>query len=422
MKVGLLHYTAPPIVGGVEAIIERQAIELARRGHHVLVVAGRGGQSRRGVRLARLPLLDSKHPRLLEINRALRRAQVPADFDRYSHEVESALEPAFAELDACIVHNALSLHFNLPLTAALHRMAANGTSPALLAWCHDLSWTNPLYTGLVHDGYPWRLLKTPAERTSYVVVSEDRRDDLARLAGLDRSELAVIPAGVDLVEKWALGAATRRLLAEYELLAADPFLLLPVRITRRKNIEFAIRIVGVLRDAGRRPVLLVTGPRGPHDPASIEYVRALESLVGELDLKRNVILLQTRPGASGRFWRPSGRMMNELYRAADLMLMPSAQEGFGIPLIEAGVVGLPIFCSDIPPFREIAGRWAGFFDLADTPASVADEIRRLLDSDPVYNLRKRVMRDFTWDAIFDGLVPRLDSAVARHARPTAVLS
>jgi mannosylglucosylglycerate synthase len=196
---------------------------------------------------------------------------------------------------------------------------------------------------------------------------------------------------------------------------ADPFILLPVRITRRKNIEYAIRVVGELRLLGWRPTLLVTGPRGPHDPSSTRYVRELQALVDELGLEREVALLQTRPAPSGRTWKPTDTMMDELYRVADLMLFPSAQEGFGIPLVEAGAVNLPVFCSDIPAFREIAGGQAEFFALEDEPSTVAARIDRFMRDDARYVLRRRVRHAYDWDAIFDHLLlPLLRSA----AEPT----
>jgi mannosylglucosylglycerate synthase len=411
-RVGILHFTAPPIVGGVEAIVGEQANGLLRRGFDVTVLAGRGGRFRRDVSFVNLPALDSKYPPLLAVNEQLRAGLVSAEFSVLADQLERALASELADLDVCIVHNAMTLHFNLPLTAALHRLAAAGQGCPLVAWCHDLSWSNPLYQALMHEAFPWTLLKQRAAGALYVVVSEDRRRDLAELAGIEPAELAVIPAGVDLVRKLALGAATRRLLAEDELLAGDPFILLPIRITRRKNIELAIEIVAALRNNGWRPKLLVTGPRGPHDPASIRYVRELQSTIERCAVADEVVLLQVDRGGTHSRWRPTDRMMDELYRAADLMLLPSAQEGFGIPVLEAGLVGLPIFCSDIPPFREIAGEWVKYFRLDEPPQSIAQRLGSFLSGDERYQLRKRVARDFDWDAIFDRqLVPLLQAAV-----------
>src|SRR5207247_130721 len=42
-RVGLLHYTSPPIIGGVETILHEQAVRLAARGYPVTILSGRGG-------------------------------------------------------------------------------------------------------------------------------------------------------------------------------------------------------------------------------------------------------------------------------------------------------------------------------------------------------------------------------------------
>jgi glycosyltransferase involved in cell wall biosynthesis len=110
-------------------------------------------------------------------------------------------------------------------------------------------------------------------------------------------------------------------------------------------------------------------------------------------------------------------MMDQLYRAADLLLVPSAQEGFGIPILEAGVVGLPIFCSDIPPFRETAGEAAHYFELGEPPQAVAGRLAQFLREDPRYRLRKRVEREFSWETIFlRQVVPLLQAAAAERGR------
>lgn len=61
-RVGLLHYTSPPIVGGVEAILYEHAVRLAGRGYAVTIVTGRGGPlpDRHAARLAIIPELDSR--------------------------------------------------------------------------------------------------------------------------------------------------------------------------------------------------------------------------------------------------------------------------------------------------------------------------------------------------------------------------
>ena len=69
--VGILHFTCPPIVGGVELLMKQHAELLLEHGYAVRVLAGRGGRGGpfgRAVPVTLLPALDSKYPALLVVN------------------------------------------------------------------------------------------------------------------------------------------------------------------------------------------------------------------------------------------------------------------------------------------------------------------------------------------------------------------
>src|SRR6202023_4381409 len=126
VRVGLLHYTCPPIIGGVETILYEQATRLAARGHAVTVLSGRGGPfppAAGGIKLVIIPELDSKYPEVSAIRDGLDRGHVPPGFAPLQATIQRRLEPALTELDSLLVHKPLSLHFNLPLTAPLRRIA-----------------------------------------------------------------------------------------------------------------------------------------------------------------------------------------------------------------------------------------------------------------------------------------------------------
>jgi glycosyltransferase involved in cell wall biosynthesis len=55
-------------------------------------------------------------------------------------------------------------------------------------------------------------------------------------------------------------------------------------------------------------------------------------------------------------------------RGATALLFPSFAEGFGLPLAEAAVLGVPVLASDLPVFREIAGEGFGLLPPGDAAA------------------------------------------------------
>ena len=395
MRIVILHYAAPPTVGGVERVIYYHSRILAESGHEVTVVAGRGEPFDPRVGFHRLELVDSRHPKILELKAVLDQGVVPDEFevvrDRILSELQSVLEGAHV----LIAHNILGLHKNLPLTAALRELAEAGKGPRLIAWHHDLAWKSARYLSEMHDGYPWDLLRQPWPNTRHVAVSDARRRQVALLFGLPENEVAVVPGGVDVYSFFRLDAPTQEIIQQVGLVDAEPWLLVPARITRRKNIELAIRVTAALREKTFSQVaLIVTGPPGPHNPDNLNYFDELKALRDELSLNGAVHFLAEELGHS-----PSDEMMIALYYLADALLLPSYEEGFGLPILEAALVRLPIFCSDIAPLRELAGGRANYFSPTAKPEKIADLITRVLSADRAAMLRRRVLDRYDWRQI-----------------------
>jgi hypothetical protein len=80
---GVLHYTAPPVIGGVEAVIQAHARVFVEAGYPVTVVAGWSEETALppGVGFVRIPEMDSRYQAIVETNRVLERGEVPDGFD-----------------------------------------------------------------------------------------------------------------------------------------------------------------------------------------------------------------------------------------------------------------------------------------------------------------------------------------------------
>jgi glycosyltransferase involved in cell wall biosynthesis len=234
------------------------------------------------------------------------------------------------------------------------------------------------------------------------VVSALRQQELSILLGVPPERVRVVPNGLDLQRFLKLEDRTMHLVARLDLFSAAPLLLLPVRITPRKNIELALHLLAVLLRRFPRAALVVTGPLGPHNPDNIRYYEKLLSLRHELGLDASAHFLAE---LSSEYLPDS--VIADFYRLADLLVLPSREEGFGIPVLEAAVSGLPIFCADIPSLRELASEQATYFDPDASPAEIASAMNRWL-SGPVYELRVRVRSGYTWQSLYrQHIVPLL---------------
>ncbi len=401
MNIVLLHYAAPPVVGGVESVMAQHARLMAGAGHRVCIVAGRGSQTDQHVGFLQVPEVDSRHPEVLSLKTELDQGRVPARFEPFVERIEAALRPIFADADQVILHNVCSLNKNLALTAALHRLSEHATARTIL-WHHDLAWTTPRYRAELHDGYPWDLLRTDWPWTEQVVVSGPRRKELAELLGVPPERIHVVPNGLDVNVFLKLDAETAGLVERLHLTAAAPLMLLPVRITPRKNIELALHVLAELCKRYEDAQLLVTGPLGPHNPANRSYFERLLALRSNLQLESAAHFL-----AEIADHVMPDEVIAGLYRLADLLLLPSREEGFGIPVLEAGLAGIPVFCSDIPALRELGARNLHYFAPDGDPAQIAAQIAEVIGSSQSYALRKRVLNEFTWDRIYGNIIAPL---------------
>ena len=86
-----------------------------------------------------------------------------------------------------VAHNVMTMHFNLPFAASL-------AGRRVLAWTHDLAWTNPRYRAFHRDGPPYDLLHEPAPGVRYTAISERVRTQLAETYGVTAE---AVPNGID---------------------------------------------------------------------------------------------------------------------------------------------------------------------------------------------------------------------------------
>jgi glycosyltransferase involved in cell wall biosynthesis len=212
-----------------------------------------------------------------------------------------------------------------------------------------------------------------------IAISEAARDDIAATLHLDAAKFDVTPLGInEPVEREPpdVTAVAARL-----GLGREPVVLCVAAKRAHKNLHGLIRAVAEIPPP--RPQLVLPG--SPNT-----YESALRTLVAELGIEQSVHF----PG-----WVSDGDL-EDLYAIARCFVLPTFEEGFGLPVLEAMAREVPVACSDIPTLREIAGNAAALFDPHDVP-SIARQIARLCDDDALVEAlvaagRRRV-GEFTWE-------------------------
>jgi glycosyltransferase involved in cell wall biosynthesis len=410
--VAILHYSAPPIVGGVEAVIKAHQNEFIRAGYSCTVIAGRGDIADLpfNAKFIEIPEIDSQHPEIVAVSRELDAGRVPDYYPTLETQLMNLLEPVLREFDYLFIHNVFTKHFNLPLTGALHRLLDEGVVRNGIAWCHDFTWTSPSSRSKVHPGYPWDLLRTKRDDCVYVAVSKERQQTLAELFECPIDEIKLGYNGVDPYQVLGLSEQGKMLVNKLGLMKSDLNIIMPVRVTQAKNIEFALNVVAELKVMGINPKLVLTGPPDPHDAKSMNYYQSLKDLRVELGVLEEMnFVFDVGPEVDQPYFIDE-QVVGDLYRVSDVMFMPSHREGFGMPVLEAGLVGVPVVSRGVPAAQEIAEEEATIFHADDEADEVAACIVEMLERSATARLRHRVRKQYTWEAIFqDAIQPLLQT-------------
>ncbi len=100
-----------------------------------------------------------------------------------------------------------------------------------------------------------------------------------------------------------------------------------------------------------------------------------------------------------------------LYRNAVCVAVPSFEEGFGLPIIEAFQHKTPVLASDIPVFNEVGGRGALYF-APDDPDAFTGAFHKLADEETVYEEKKKEIEGY--EAVsWDETVTRIEEALSK---------
>jgi glycosyltransferase involved in cell wall biosynthesis len=190
---------------------------------------------------------------------------------------------------------------------------------------------------------------------------------------------------------------------------ADAFVILVVgRIDPQKNQLLAVRLLSELRRVEPRAHLVLVGP-----VTNADYDASLSQEISGLGLDANVTLI--------RGLETSDPDLVNAYHAADLFLLPSVHEPFGIVILEAWAAGLPVVASNVGGVPSFVSDGANgcLFPPGDLPALLGVVRGMIASPDRRRQLavsgRKKAVDEFGWDRITRRLVGIYEEAIRAHS-------
>jgi glycosyltransferase involved in cell wall biosynthesis len=377
LKIAIIHFTSPPLTGGVERVVDEQIKLLRANGHTVSLASFEGGRAG----------ADSFVP--------LSRTSSCSDFLLY-------LASALSGNDVVLMHNVCVIPQVPELTEALRQLPGRLPSVRWICWVHDFPLADPgdasFSTFLASP-----VFATPCADWEYVAVSAARAHEVEECFAVP---CAVIPNGVDPAGILGLSAQIAAIAEKQGWWDADAVLLQPSRLQPRKNIETGIRLVSAARERGVDLRMLLTGSGDLATPAGAAYVKYLETLAISLKLQEVVCFL----GAS---LNVGPKEFAEFNQVADVLFFAGTREGFGLPVLEAGVMGKPVFCPNGEPLNGLPG--AITYPSDSTIEELADWLIGEIRSDETIMARRKILRDYRWPSIYlNHLEPLLQRSPLPH--------
>jgi glycosyltransferase involved in cell wall biosynthesis len=261
---------------------------------------------------------------------------------------------------------------------------------------HDLIYRHESSAHFGLNALGMRVLVPLAARRSdrVIAVSEATGRDVAAHLPVDRASVDVVPNGVRAPAPRKPGEADA---LRAQLGAADRALILSPSAKRpHKNLARLLESLASLPPP--RPLLVLPGYPTPH----------------ESELRRRARDLDVEGDVRFEGWLDEERM-EQLYGAADLVVLPSLLEGFGLPVLEAMVRGIAVACSRGGALSEVAGAAAVTFDPRRSDDIARAIVRVLSDADLAASLRaagRERAAEFSWERTAGLTVASYERALA----------
>jgi glycogen(starch) synthase len=392
-RVLILSWEYPPLIeGGLARHVRKLSENLALRDVEVHVLA-------RGMEES--PAEEERHGVVVHRVREPERPRELGEFVTWVEHMNADMLAAGVELgdryDFDVVHghdwlvavagDHLAKRFRCPFVTTIHATE----------YGRHQGWVDKHPQSHIHGVERW--MANRAERV--ITCSAYMRDHVLDIYGLDEDKIAVIPNGIDpsdLVPVADLETLRRSFAGDDERLV-----LLVGRLVYEKGFQLALdALPGLIERVGN--VRFIVAGSGTHE-------QQLREQAHELGLDEH-----------GTFVGWIGDdVLHSLYRIADLTVVPSIYEPFGLVALEAMASGCPCLVADTGGLREVVpNEDVGLRFQARDPESLSEMAERLLTDE---QLRDRLVAEasehilgFDWYDIAGQAVEVYDDVVAQKER------
>lgn len=291
-----------------------------------------------------------------------RRAEVPKD--DLPALVDDFADGVRAVLTDSGMHRVEAIHANYWLSGVAGHRLKHELGLPLVSTFHTLARVKAETAGPESDERTRAEAQIIGCSDAILASCADEAAQLVRLYDADPARIELVPPGVE----HAFFSPGPRPGARSALgLGEHPVLLFVGRIQPLKGVDVAVATLAAL-DATDAVLVVVGGASGVDGPAEVERVHKLAADLGVADRVRFV---EPQPH----------HLLSTYYRAADVVLVPSRSESFGLVALEAAACGIPVVASAVGGLRTLVdhGR-TGFLVEGRDPSAFAAYVAEVLDN------------------------------------------
>jgi len=248
---------------------------------------------------------------------------------------------------------------------------------------HDVAFEKyPMAYGGFQSFYlEWSTRRAMKKSKKVIVPTKSVRKDLIKYYQTDPKKIIVVNHG-RLPLKKTSKEAMKRSLAHYQLGEDEKIFFFIGRLETKKNLMVLLEAWSIVQkkvDHGR----LFLG--GMYGHGFMDLFKRME----DDDLRGTVLA----PGFI------SEDDVSGIFNSATAMVLPSREEGFGLPVLQSFEANCAVICSDIPALKEVAGDAALYADVG-SPKDFAKQMLRLIEEEglkeKLVKKGKDRLKDFSW--------------------------
>lgn len=255
--------------------------------------------------------------------------------------------------------------------------------------------------------------KEVLETAERIVATSPQEEEHMRTLVSTKGNIDIIPCGTDIHRFGSIDRLEAR--KQLGLSPEEKVVFYIGRFDPRKGIETLVRAVGQSQLRGKENLkLIIGGGSRPGQSDGIERER-IEGIVAELGMTD----FTTFPG------RISDEILPAYYAAADVCVVPSHYEPFGLVAIEAMASGTPVVASDVGGLQfTVVPEETGLLAPPQDEAAFAVAIDRILSNPEWRNqlskqARTRIEEKFSWDGVANQLSELYTKLIEQPAKTLA---